>query len=167
MASSSSTAPIYAGLGNGDSMWVSIVEKAYAHYRTGANSYASIENGWAVEVNRAIGTTAAGDRAISSYSSAAALGTEIYNRWNNYEAVTIGFVGEKKAGVGGAQLIMGHMYTVISVSRNSAGTVTRITLRNPWGVDGAGDDGNPSDGLVTVTPDQLFRYDGRLNWGRV
>ena len=28
-------------------MWVAVVEKAYAHYRTGANSYASLSGGWA------------------------------------------------------------------------------------------------------------------------
>jgi hypothetical protein len=64
-------------------------------------------------------------------------------------------------------LIMGHQYTVISVTRNARGVVTRITLRNPWGYDGAGNDGNTNDGLVTITPRQPYQYTGRVNWGRV
>jgi hypothetical protein len=165
VATSSSTAPVYAALGLQNSMWVAVVEKAYAHYRTGANSYASIEGGWSVDVNRAFGATSTGDRGISSYSSAAALANEIFNRWNNYEAVTIGFAGGTIAA--GAPLINYHMYTVYSVTRNSSGVVTSITLRNPWGYDGAGSDGNYWDGFVTVTPDQLYNSTGRVNWGRV
>jgi hypothetical protein len=30
-----------------------------------------------------------------------------------------------------------------------------ITLRNPWGNDGAGNDGNTADGYVTVTGEQF------------
>ena len=78
--------------------------------------------------------------------------------------MTIGFVG---ALTGDVPLVTGHMYTVASVQRNSAGVVTSITLRNPWGVDGAGSDGNTSDGLVTLTPAQLYAQTGRVNWGRV
>ncbi len=164
VTSASSTAPAYAQLGLGNSMWVAVVEKAYAHYRYGANSYPSIENGWSVDVNKAFGTTAPGDYAINGYSSSTSLANEIWNRWNNYEAVTIGFAGGWVAS--GAPLVNGHMYNVYSVTRNSAGVVTSITLRNPWGVDGAGSDGS-NDGLVTVTPAQIFGSTGRLNWGWV
>jgi hypothetical protein len=45
--------------------------------------------------------------------------------------------------------------------------VTSVTLRNPWGVDGAGNDGNPNDGLVTVSVFSLYSLNGRVNWGRV
>jgi hypothetical protein len=164
--SASSTAPANASLGADASMWVAVVEKAFAHYRTGANSYSSIEFGWGVEANRAFGTTAPGERDIQSFSSAAALANEIYTRWSNYGAVTIGFTGKKVATVS-VPLIMSHMYTVMNVIRNSAGTVTSLVLRNPWGIDGAGNDSNPNDGLVTVTPSQLFQLYGRVNWGRV
>jgi hypothetical protein len=165
VTSLSSTTPAYAQWGAEGSIWVAIMEKAYAHYRRGANSYASLVGGWALEVNQAFRSTSAGERAISSYSSATALANDIYNRWNNYEAVTIGFAGGSIAA--GAPLVNNHMYTVWSVTRNSAGVVTSITLRNPWGFDGAGSDGNTNDGFVTVTPAQLFGSTGRVNWGRV
>jgi hypothetical protein len=162
-----STATAYAALGAQNSMWVAVVEKAFAHYRTGANSYASIENGWSVEINRAFGSSSAGEKSISSYSNATALANDIYNRWNTYQAVTIGFLSARVSGAN-APLVMSHMYTVMNVIRNSAGTVTGIVLRNPWGFDGGGStDSNTSDGLVTVTPAQIYQYNGRVNWGRV
>jgi hypothetical protein len=162
-----STTPTYAKLGNGNAMWVAVVEKAFAHYRTGANSYASTEGGWAVEVNRAFGSTSAGEQNITSYSSATALVNDMYNRWATYQAVTIGFLSERVAGTGTAPLIMSHMYTVMSFVWDSFGNITGVVLRNPWGFDGAGNDSNTSDALVTVTPAQLFQYNGRVNWGRV
>lgn len=162
VANSTSTSPVNASLGRENSMWVAAVEKAFAHYRTGANSFASLEGGWGIEVNQAFNSSNAGRRNIGSYSSAAALGNDIFNRWNNYQAVTIGFLSGS-----GAPLVTGHMYTVMSVSRNSSGVVTSVTLRNPWGFDGVANSSDPSDGLVTVTPAQLFGYTGQVNWGRV
>jgi hypothetical protein len=165
VAGSSSTTPAYAQLGANKSMWVAIVEKAYAHYRTGANSYASLEFGWSVDLNKAFGTTVPGDYAISGYGSATAMANAISNLWNKYEAVTIGFAGGSI--YSGAPLVNNHMYTVHSVTLNGWGAVASITLRNPWGTDGAGNDGNTNDGLVTLTPTQIFGSTGRINWGRV
>lgn len=165
--SSHSTNPSYAQLGREDSMWVAIAEKVFAHYRTGANSYASIEGGWGVEANRAFGTRSAGDRSFTSYSSAASLANEIYSRWINDEAVTLGFAGNISHST---PLVLNHMYTVTRVVRSAAGIVTGIELRNPWGVDGgAYPSGNPDDGLVMLTPGQLWslRSISRINWGRV
>lgn len=168
VANSSSTTPAYAKLGASNSMWVAVIEKAFAYYRTGANSYKSIDGGWSVEVNRALGAPSAGEKEISSYSNAAALANDIATRFTNRESVTIGFLSARvTGGTTGVPLIMKHMYTVMSIIRNSAGAVSQIVLRNPWGYDGAGSDSNTSDGLVTVTPSQLFGLNGRVNWGRV
>ncbi|WP_315852267.1 C2 family cysteine protease [Lignipirellula cremea] len=164
---STSTTPAYAKLGAQNSMWVAVVEKAYAHYRTGANSFASIEGGWSVELNRAFGSTTAGAKSIQSYTSATALANDIANRVKAGQAVTIGFTGEKKVGKGPAPIITGHQYTVMSVKVVN-GAVASITLRNPWGTDGGGSkDSNPNDGLITVTPAQLLAYVGNVNWGKV
>lgn len=40
-----------------------------------------------------------------------------------------------------------------------------VVLRNPWGYDGAGNDSNTADGLVTVTGAQLFASTGWVLWG--
>lgn len=155
-----------AKLGAENSLWPALVEKAYTHYRTGANTYASLDGGWSIEVNRAFRTASPGDRAIWSFAGPAALARAIYQRWSTDQAVTIGTTG-KKATAGDVPLLMPHMYTVYSVERNLAGAVTAIILRNPMGYDGTGNDANPSDGLVSVTPGQLFNMIGRVNWGRV
>jgi len=164
--SATSTDPAYAGLGAQNSMWVAVVEKAYASYRTGAGAYASLEGGWSVDVNRAFGSTTAGARRIGDYGSATALANDIYNRFISHQAVTIGFVNPTDISAS-IPLINDHMYTVWLVTRDRAGVVTSITLRNPWGFDGKGSDGNADDGLVTVTPAQLFSLVGQVNWGAV
>ena len=167
------TSPSYAQLGQPahQSMWVAIAEKAFAHFRTGANSYASIESGSAVEVNRIFGASSPTSRAFSWFSSAASMANEIYSRWINNEAVTVGFNGDKKKEASNTlPLILGHAYTVTNVIRNSVGTVTGIELRNPWGHDGGKvTSGDPNDGLVLLKPTQLWelRSIGHINWGRV
>lgn len=167
LAATSSGSLAYAQLGAQSSMWVAVVEKAYAFYRTGANSFASIEGGWSVDVNKAFGSTSTGDYALGSYSSATALANAIYARWNSYAAVTIGFVDSRYGNTLPGGLVNNHMYTVARVTRNSAGVVTSITLRNPWGSDGYSClDGN-NDGYVTVTPALLYALRGRVNWGAV
>src|SRR5262249_5929649 len=50
---------------------------------------------------------------------------------------------------GGASLVAGHAYMVDSYTKDSSGNVTGLKLRNPWGVDGAGNDGK-NDGYVTI-----------------
>ncbi len=166
VTSSSATNPAYAKLGSQNSMWVALYEKAFAHFRRGQNSYASLVGGWSVEVNRAFGSTSAGEKSISSYSNATALANDIAARYNGFQAVTVGFTSRTGGAAGGAPLLMEHMYTVAGIIRNSVGTITGIRLRNPWGTDGAGNDGI-NDGYVTVTPAQLFAQPGRVNYGRV
>lgn len=164
--SAASTNTAYAGLGAGGSLWVAIVEKAYAQHRVAndtSNSYYALEAGWSVEVNRAFGAGAVGDVAIGNYPSATALGNGMYNAWKSYRAVTIGFVDVPATG----SLVNGHMYQVLSFVRNGAGQIIAVNLRNPWGVDGISSDANTEDGLVTVSLATLYACEGRVNWGRV
>jgi hypothetical protein len=161
--SAAGSTPAYAALGAGGSMWVAVAEKAFTHYRSGKNTYASIEGGWGMEVNRAFNSTTTGSRMLNQYANAAALAAELAARLANKEAVTIGFLTVPA----GTPIIGYHMYTLTGVVKNAAGQITGITVRNPWGVDGAGKDANPNDGLVTLTPDQVFRSTGAVNWGKV
>jgi hypothetical protein len=50
-----------------------------------------------------------------------------------------------------ANLIGAHAYTVDHIVTNSAGVITGMVLRNPWGIAGAGANPNGSP-YVTVTP---------------
>ena len=157
--------PGYAGLGQEGSLWVPVVEKAFAYYRraSAAGDYATLGGGWGYEVNRAFGAAVVGFRMISGYTSADALAAEVAARVANKEAVTIGFLA-----VGaGAPLVANHSYTVVGVTRGAGGAVVGITVRSPWGFDGAGNDGNAADGLVTLTPAQIRASTGAVNWGKV
>ncbi|MFM7151382.1 MAG: C2 family cysteine protease, partial [Gemmataceae bacterium] len=86
------TRPAYADLGASNSMWVAIMEKAYAHYRTGENSYESIEGGWMTEVYPALGSTVADGQWFDDYSTAAEMANDILNRWMSFQSVTLGFL---------------------------------------------------------------------------
>ena len=46
---------VYARPGSTGSIWAAIMEKAYAFFRTGANTYASISSGWMGDVYTALG----------------------------------------------------------------------------------------------------------------
>jgi Ca2+-binding RTX toxin-like protein len=162
VSSGFSSNPAFAALGREKSMWVAVVEKAFAQYRSGQNSYASIEWGTGDEAYRAFGYTATGSSRFSAYRSATHLANDISSRLNSRQAVTLGFHNGS-----GAPIETKHEYTVVSVERNTAGSITGIVLRNPWGHDGGGStDSNPGDGRITVTPSQIFRYHGTMYWGR-
>jgi len=53
----------------------------------------------------------------------------------------------------GAPLIGDHAYSVDHVNLDAQGNAVTVTLRNPWGIDGAGNDGL-NDGYVTITAAQ-------------
>lgn len=163
----SSTTMAYASLGAENSMWVAIIEKAYASYRTGLNTYASLNNGWSSEAAAAFGATNTGEVAIDDHFSATSLANTILTHWNNYEAVTVGFTDNRYGKYLPYGLVNNHMYTVTAIQMDG-GVVTSITLRNPWGVDtDLGTSDGSDNGYVTVTPAQLFYLSGAVNWGRV
>lgn len=139
--SAASTNPIYAGLGHGGSLWVALIEKAYTHFRTGANTYASIAGGDPADALRAFNLGSVGQNYYAAGSNATTLANAIYNRWNSYQACDI-----CTGTVGTSGLVGNHCYTVTGVTRNAAGVVTSIQLRNPWGGAGA---------YVSITPAQL------------
>jgi Calpain family cysteine protease len=141
----------YANLGTGNSLWAALLEKAFTYVRSGATpatpTYSTIDNGgWMSESFTALGLS------NSDYfpSSASQLVSELGRLLSKGDAVTIAIDNPEDD----APLIGDHAYTVDHMSTDSKGNVT-IVLRNPWGVDGAGNDGN-NDGYVTCTPAQLY-----------
>jgi ELWxxDGT repeat protein len=172
--------PLYAQIGANTHLWVAIAEKAFAHHRHNQNSYGSIVSGTADEVNKAFRASSTGLKGFSMYRTASLMANEIYNRWRLSESVCVGFGGDetKKEAAKGIPIILNHAYTVTRVIRdNLSGVVTSIELRNPWGQDGfsgiKGDDNDSPnddwDGLVRVTPDELWRLRsvGYITWGKV
>lgn len=151
-----STDQQYAGLGHDGSLWVALVEKAYAHFRTGANTYASLNGGDPAAALRAYNLNAVGQNYYAAGSNATTVANDVYNHWNSYQSCTI-CTGSVPAG---SLLLGNHCYTVTSVTRNAAGTVTSITMRNPWGNDNTG--GNP---YVVLTPAQMAACQLWVSWG--
>ena len=131
----------------GSALWVAIMEKAMTQYMGTIASYKNIDGGWM--------STAYDSMGLSENNIWASSSTDLVNQLNTAlaanKAVTLG-IGNVPAG---APLIGGHAYTVDHLNKDSNGNVISITLRNPWGVDGAGNDGK-NDGYVTVTPAQVF-----------
>ncbi len=153
----SSWAPVYAGLGVDNSLWAAICEKAYTHYREGANTYASIEGGWGYEALAALNATGTGSNDIDSYSSGQSILNDIADRFEDGLAVTCGFIGVPA----GSPVVDDHSYTVTGINRDASGRVISVTLRNPWGPFARGGT------FVTMTGGDLIATEGKVCWGNV
>ena len=140
--------PVYAGFGKQGSMWVAIMEKAYAYFRTTTLSYASLDSGWMSETSSALGVSS---RSRYSATSAQTLLDQIAADLGDGKAVTYATTTVN----GGAPLVGYHAYTVDAVIYDNNGVATSLRLRNPWGVDGVGNDGT-NDGYVTITASQAL-----------
>lgn len=162
--------PAYAKLAADDSLWVALAEKAMAYKMApaGAPAYSVLNSSGSHRVFAAYGSGATGTPLIKNFaSSARQLGSKLFTKWNTFENVTITLSGGHTT-----RLVDRHAYTVWQVNRNGAGRVTTLVLRNPWGTDTGNRnpgyvDANPSDGIVTVTPAQVYagKAGGRVNWG--
>jgi hypothetical protein len=139
--------PAYAGLGVGGSMWVAVMEKAYATYRRGGQGYAGLDTGWMKESYAALGVSSRSVRARTDTGLMQYLQSELLQG----RSVTFATV-EPPAGT---PLVGLHAYAVVGVDADAAGNLVGLRLRNPWGVDGAGNDG-ADDGYVTITPQQAL-----------
>ncbi|HUO08694.1 MAG TPA: carbohydrate-binding protein [Phycisphaerae bacterium] len=134
----------YARTGSTGNQWALIMEKAYACFRTGANSYASLDWGFDGTVFSDLGipnsTLMLPSDQNSFYTTvsaklAASKGVDILTNASLYS---------------GVPLVASHSYSITAISKDAGGTVW-VTLRNPWGYDGFNDDSNPWDGLVTIS----------------
>ena len=141
LPSYSSGAPAYAGFGIGGSIWAAIVEKAYAFYRSGEGTYESLNSGWMSEAFTDLGFTS-----TTSYATTSLL-AHIADLMRSGNAVAFA-TADVPAGI---PLMQYHAYTVDRVIESAAGNL--LVLRNTWGIDGVGSDGN-DDGLVTLTEQQ-------------
>ena len=138
----------FAKLGAQQSTWVAIMEKAYAFYRYNTANYADLEGGWMSPVYSALGCS--GTSNFYSASNATALLNLIQQQLAAGKSVTYACNSPSS----GAPLIGSHAYSVDHVNF-SGGVAVSVTLRNPWGVDGAGNDG-ANDGYVTVSAQHAF-----------
>jgi hypothetical protein len=136
----------YAQLGKGKSVWVAIMEKAYAFFRRGRADYAALVGGFMGEVFEDLGMKTS---SIFSAKSGQELLSKLNAELQAGNAVTFGTNEKTKA----APIISGHAYEVDQISTDADGIPTQVRLRNPWATDGAGSDGK-DDGYITLTADQ-------------
>ncbi len=136
----SRVAPAYAKLSPEGETWVALAEKAYAQFRTGANSYASLAGGWMDPVYRAMTGQATTRVMVSAPSLAATLASHLAAG----HAVSAGTWSTTSGPVIGA-----HAYAIRAIETRDGETY--VTVYNPWGFDGKGTDSNPDDGLVRLT----------------
>jgi hypothetical protein len=150
------------------SMWVPIVEKAYAYYYANSQpSYqalAAANGGTTQSVYTAFGATTAGSTALNGptgFPTQAALGAAILAAFQNNNEICIGLT----AAVAGTDYDTGaavnlpanREYTVVGVGYNNAtGQVNGVFLRDP---DGANRDG------VYVSLANLYAASGTLDTG--
>lgn len=139
---------IYSKLGQNNSLWVPLMEKALAAFRYGGDSYSNLDGGWMNEAYSDLGITSTN---TFYWTSASALLTQIQNELNSGEAVTAGILTVPS----GTPLITNHAYSVVAVTTDSNGNLIGLEVRNPWGVVGiSGYAGN--NGYLTITAAQAF-----------
>ncbi len=129
----------FAHAGANNTMWAQVMEKAFAHFRRGANTYASLNGGWMGEVNNAFGKSSS---FISLSQSDADFYSSMSSGLSNRNAITFGTVSRP------ANLVGGHAYTLISATRDGNG-VARYTVRNPWGVSGTSSENSGGYAVLT------------------
>jgi fibronectin type 3 domain-containing protein len=134
----------FANLGPNNVMWTMVLEKAWAYYRTGANTYASTSAGWMGSVFTVFNVRST-EFHTANYSESAFY-SMVSSALSSGKPVTL-------ASYSGPYLVNGHAYTIISASKDSSG-VTRYVVRNPWGSSGTYMEN--SQGYATLTFAQML-----------
>jgi hypothetical protein len=132
--------PAYARLTPDGEAWVAVAEKAYAQFRYGENSYASLIGGWMEPVYYAVTGAATG----SMYTNIANIAGILADYLSAGHALT---AASRESPPGPA--VGNHAYMIQSVE--TAGDQTEVTVYNPWGFDGKSWDSNTSDGLLKMS----------------
>jgi hypothetical protein len=132
----------YAHPGASGDLWALIMEKSYAYFRSGANTYSSLSSGWMGAVYSDFGIA---NTSVGLSTTDAALYSTLSNALAAGKPVTMATYSS------GTTLVSSHAYTVISVM--SVGGVNYYTVRNPWGM--SGDSLENSAGYATLTFAQM------------
>ena len=139
----------YADLGPDGELWVPLIEKAYAYFRRGENSYESIEGGWMVDVYRELTNKSAWSG--NTTGSAEGLYDSFGSLLEQGHAVSLG----SYSGIDGP-IVGNHAYVLKSVEMVDEQMM--VTVYNVWGVDGRNWDGNYGDGLLTISIEDVQEY---------
>jgi Ca2+-binding RTX toxin-like protein len=162
--------PTFAGLGGQNSLWVAIIEKAYALFKNQQGTYESISggNGAGTPLEEALAAPK-GSFPTTDYANASDFLSVMRTQLLAGKAITVGGpapflpttvknnTDDPSTGDDENTYHRGaHIYTLISV----ASDLSSIVIRNPWGYDGGGNDANPMDGYVTIPASLAFYCSG-------
>lgn len=133
----------FAHPGANNTIWAMVMEKAFCYFRTGANTYSSIDGGWMGEAYSDLGVanTFFSPSSFSESSFYAMVSTDLAQK----KPVTL-------AAANAPDVVNDHAYTLVSASIDSNGT-THYVIRNPWGA--SGDALENSHGYATLSFSQL------------
>ncbi|MBN3907588.1 MAG: hypothetical protein HWQ35_13820 [Nostoc sp. NMS1] len=132
-------------------LWAPLVERAYAQWREwreGAAGYNLIGNG--DHPYRPLGfvtgrtATQYGAGGTGDFSSVTF--TQIVNSLQNGQAIELGRYTQSNT----SYIVGGHAYAVTNAYVSTSGE-QRITVRNPWGIDGLSPNGDANDGFVDLS----------------
>lgn len=148
--------PAYAGLGRDRSLWVALLEKAFALDRGG--SYARIDRGgWMGDAMRSLGV-ATQTAVAGRFSSASSLMNWVSRMLADGHIVTFG----TRSRLTELGLVANHAYHIEGVVVDAEGRAVGLLVRNPWGWDGAS-----GDGRHTLDAGTLLRAAAAFALGRV
>lgn len=154
----------YAGQGLENSVWVAVIEKAFATQANLSNpSYTLIDGTLTgADVFQLFGATGS-DLVTLAIPGALVDSTQIGTVLDTLLADNFPTVITVNTAPGGVTLDNGQTYTVTGLLYDNLGLVTDVILRNPIGVDGGGsNDADPLDGFVTINIDDLFTITGTV-----
>jgi hypothetical protein len=140
----------FAYPGANNTIWGCVMEKAFAYFRTGANTYNSINNGWPSEaysdLNVGSNSFNPGENIFGiMFHPDSSLYSECYNDLTSGKPVTLCTPGSPP------NLVGDHCYTLTGVE--TIGGTHYYIVRNPWG--DSGDSLENAQGYATLTYSQL------------
>ncbi|MGH7176173.1 MAG: C2 family cysteine protease, partial [Tepidisphaeraceae bacterium] len=143
------------GFGAQESIWAPVMEKAWAFFRKGFGTYASIEGGWPTELYSAL--------QISNVSSAPVNEGSLIARVE--EMLSQNRIVSVCTKSTATDLVGRHCYVLDRCYTDSTGRIYYV-LRNPWGTDGKGAD-SVNDGYVTISAAKLVSNITKITGGQV
>lgn len=134
----------FAHPGADDTIWAMVMEKAFAWFRTGANTYNSIGEGWMSEAFADLNAP------YIDFGPWVFSDSQLYNMFDfdlkNAEPIVLATIPSAP------DLVSGHVYTLIGLQKVHG--VNEYIIRNPWGE--SGDKFENSQGIAALTYAQLI-----------
>ena len=154
--------PFYAAQGRGGSIWVAIMEKAWAFFRRSQGTYASTNFGRPSELYKALGLNDVhSETSASAFGSAARMLEKIDGVLDHGGLVEY---STRDTQPSGSKVRGNHVLMVDRVVRNSRGAATGVVLRDPYKTDTPGAADGANDGYITLTSAQAAAWMEKLYW---